>query len=372
MPETAILSDPKGRLRIEYSRPAMQKIRDRAIDGLMALPRIGMGVGGLLLGIRRDGVISLVNSIEIPCSHALGPSFNLTEGEKQYVAELIAGAGHPGVIGWYCSKTRGAPMLDDSEVAIFRQSFPGPDHLALVIWPSTVMPVRAAFYVRDKGGRILREIECDLDEWNPGAGEEQGENQREDPVTEVPIVVPETRVAAPPPPPPAPDIVRPSPVPIVPDTPVPQIQKRKPRLSGWMFAGAACVALAALSFFTRNIWRPASPLSLTLTQSDGKLMIRWNTDALRGMDHASLTINDGGSLQSLSLQRVQLNQGVYIYSPKSQRVTARMSVGDRSAIAVWFAPALTEPPPAQPAAAPVTPQKSPSKRPARPPVPDDR
>jgi len=60
----------------------MEKIRLQARDGLMALPRVGMGVGGLLLGTRQDGVVRLVDAIEIPCSHTLGPAFNLTDEEK--------------------------------------------------------------------------------------------------------------------------------------------------------------------------------------------------------------------------------------------------------------------------------------------------
>lgn len=107
----------------------MEKIRRLAREGFMALPRVGMGVGGLLLGTRHDGVIRLLDSIEIPCSHTGGPSFNLSDEEKEMVRELIAGAGEPGVVGWYCSKTRGAPALGDSEMAIYREYFSKPDRL---------------------------------------------------------------------------------------------------------------------------------------------------------------------------------------------------------------------------------------------------
>ena len=103
MPEIAHLTDPQSPFRIEYSRPVMERIRGQACDGLLALPRIGMGVGGLLLGVRQDGLVQLLDSIEIHCSHASGPGFLLTADEKERARELIAGAGVPGVIGLYCS-----------------------------------------------------------------------------------------------------------------------------------------------------------------------------------------------------------------------------------------------------------------------------
>src|SRR5579863_1704093 len=117
MQDTVDLSDPQSPLRILYSRAAMEQIRIRAREGLMAAPRVGMGVGGLLLGVREGRRIRLLDSIEIPCSHSGGPSFNLTADEKRESKEMIAEAAAPGasgkvdVIGWYCSKTRGYATL---------------------------------------------------------------------------------------------------------------------------------------------------------------------------------------------------------------------------------------------------------------------
>ena len=80
MQETVKLSDPRSPLQIEYSCAAMEQIRKRAREGLMAAPRVGMGVGGLLLGVREGARIQLLDCIDIPCSHSAGPSFNLSVG----------------------------------------------------------------------------------------------------------------------------------------------------------------------------------------------------------------------------------------------------------------------------------------------------
>lgn len=356
----------------------MQQIRARAIDGLLALPRIGMGVGGLLLGSSRNGVVRLLNSIEIPCSHSAGPSFNLTEAERKHVAQLIAGLAGTGVIGWYCSKTRGAPLLSDSEMALYRELCPGLEQIALVIKPSTIVPVRAAFFCRDSKGQVLQAIECDLDESTPP--ETQSESDPEPrPEKSIPAasamiapVASHVRESLPPPPDPE---VAPLPQPRTPPPPAPPIAPRKGGISGWILALAACLALAAAAYLTQNTWRPRPPLALTSGESNGKIAIRWNADALRGINRASLSINDGGNLDSVPLEGAQLNQGLYVYSPKSQRVTARLSYGDVSAITVWFAP---EPkPPATPVAAdPAPPVQSPAVQTPKPaahePVYDDR
>lgn len=377
MPEIARFTDPESPLKIEYSRAALEQIRERAIDGLLALPRIGMGVGGLLLGSRQNGVVRLLNSIEIPCSHAAGPSFLLTDAEKKHAAELIAGAGEHGVIGWYCSKTRGTAVLGDAEIALHRELFPGPEQIAMVLRPSTVSATRAAFYFPDDKGALIRGMECDVEEWRsaepepeiarpeiarPEIAEEEEKYAliSDEPAPPQPA---EPLVAAPLAEAPAIPVATPAPPPDLPSPPAalratgpdlfafaagPAPRKKVP---GWLLGVAACLALGAAAFLTQNTWYPRPPLTLTSMESNSKLVIRWNPDAFRGIDHASLSLNDGGNLQSLPLDRYQLNQGVYIYEPKSERVTTRLSAGDISAIAVWFAPPPKEPEPATPDAA---------------------
>ena len=378
----------------------------------MALPRVGMGVGGLLLGTREDGVIRLLDSIEIPCSHTGGPSFNLSDEEKEMVRELIAGAGEPGVVGWYCSKTRGAPALGDSEMAIYREYFSKPGQISLMLRPSAAEPMRAAFFFRDAKGNVVKGIECDIDEWRKGEAEiesavvepagvepagvepdfeeyipsEVGEPvpERIEPVVAQPVVMaPVVTPAVVTPAVVTPAVVTPAAVtpavvtpavaakveaarpavipepvalprdarPVAPVRPaVPDMfafsgppPRRKKRLV-WIFAAAAVLAAGATAFFTQDSWLPRPPLALTSTESDGNLAIRWNIDALRGIYHASMFVNDGGNLQLLPLDRFQINQGILIYKPKSERVTAKLSAGESSAIAVWLKPPPAAPP----------------------------
>ncbi len=424
MHETVYLSDPRSPLRIEYSQAAMEQIRKRARDGLMAAPRIGMGVGGLLLGVQEDRRIRLLDSVDLPCSHSAGPSFNLTPDEKRESREMVAEAGalsvsgKVGVVGWYCSKTRGEATLNESDLSFHTELFPGAGQVALVLRPSVLEPMRAAFFFRDERGAIVKGIECDVDEWRSAANDElaavpaepDAETdsvapvEPEKPVVAKPIVeklvVPmpvsskiveigppapkvaeaaETRLA---------DIIglvdttsaagsdtgtpgRPSAlpanrsplfVPLIPNRP------KRGKLPIVAVTTAALLVAGAAAFFTRDFWMPKPALTLTTSELNGSLLIHWNPEALRGVDHAQMFVNDGGQAtpSAVALDRVQLNSGLWSYTPTSKHVTAKLDAGEITAIAAWFAP---EPAPAK---APATPGDASSPAAQEAPPKDDR
>jgi hypothetical protein len=395
MRETVCLSDPRSPLRIEYSQAAMEQIRKRARDGLMAAPRIGMGVGGLLLGVREDARIRLLDSIDLPCSHSAGPSFNLTPDEKRESREMVAEAGalsvsgKVGVIGWYCSKTRGEATLNESDLSFYAELFPGAGQVALVLRPRVLEPMRAAFFFRDANGAVVKSIECDVDEWRPAANAGLASVAAEpDPEmdTSAPVEPEKPAVAKPVAPmpvspkiveigPPAPKVMeaaetklsdviglvnttsdagsdagtpaRPSALPAnrshlfgVPLTPNRPPRSKRPLVlamaAGLLVAGAA-------AFFTRDFWMPKPSLTLTTSELNGDLLIHWDPEALRGIDHAQMFVNDGGqpTPSAIALDRLELNSGMLSYTPKSKHVTAKLDAGEITAITAWFAPEPT-------------------------------
>jgi hypothetical protein len=121
-----------------------------AIDGLLAMPRIGLGIGGLLLGRREEGHIEVLRSVEIPCSHALGPSFVLTPAEVRAIVPLPESDddGPAQVVGWYCSKTRGNLELTEHDHRLFDSFCSEPWQALLLIHPAKGHPTKAAFGFR--------------------------------------------------------------------------------------------------------------------------------------------------------------------------------------------------------------------------------
>jgi proteasome lid subunit RPN8/RPN11 len=411
MRDIAYLSDESSPLRVAFSRAAMELIRERGLEGLTALPRGGMGVGGLLLGERHEGWTRLLDSIELPCSHSVGPSFELTMGEMAQTTQLMAGEGPLHVIGWYCSKTHGPVTLSEGDLTLYEQLFPQPWQIALVLRPSAIQPMRAAFYFRNDDGVVTKAFEWELVELSPASVVDDvdvAQEEKERPATnDLGLMVtksgdlkfptletPEPAHAparagyrnsagidfhpgngfvsrAMPRPPLPPPFRPPLPPPFIAEDRFFQEQavpRRKGGL-GWLLGIAALLAAGTIAFLTQDLWNPRPRLILRTAEENGVLLIRWNVDAVRGIDRASMLINDGGQLQTLPLDEDQLNAGALRYRAKSQRVTAKLNAGDSSDVTAWFAaePAPEPAPdPAPPAAAPPPPQKEANPPPAAP------
>src|SRR4051812_8719109 len=82
MSSTILWSDPSLPVAIHCAPGVLTGLEMAAADGLLAMPRIGLGVGGFLLGRRGNGCLYVLQSREIACSHARGPGFALTADEE--------------------------------------------------------------------------------------------------------------------------------------------------------------------------------------------------------------------------------------------------------------------------------------------------
>jgi proteasome lid subunit RPN8/RPN11 len=390
----------------------MEQIQERAREGLLAAPRVGMGIGGLLLGVRRDGRILLLDSIDISCSHSNGLSFNLTADELQESRDMIAEArslavpGGPVVIGWYCSKTRGDASLNEADLAFYNELFPERWQIALVVRPNPAEPLQAAFFFRNENGIPVKGLECRIDDWQafPGidARAESGlaenapqaalaarANSRTQTPAAAPVPAPAELAPMQAPPPremlghaetSLADIIELSEsgeaAGLEPPTmaydpgffEVSELEPVGPVRSGfrfgklaWIAGVVATLALGTAAFLTQDSWMPRPALVLSSIESDGNLMIHWNADALHGISKATMFLNDGvGGLQTVPLDAFQLNSGLLSYPLHSKRVTAKLTAGDVNAITVWFAP---DPP----AAVPVAPAPATAANPTAPP-----
>jgi len=121
-----------------------------ATDGLLAMPRTGLGIGGLLLGRQSGERLEILRTVAIPCSHAMGPSFVLTPEE---IAEVKASDGgmDNALVGWYCSKPNGRMVLSESDEALFDALCGERGKVALLIRPSLGNVTLATFALRGDG-----------------------------------------------------------------------------------------------------------------------------------------------------------------------------------------------------------------------------
>lgn len=370
---------------VECSRITAEQLRLAALDGLLALPRVGMGVGGLLLGTRVSDQIRILEAVEIPCGHSAGPSFALTDAEVAHAMDLVAKAAPLQVVGWYCSKTRGASVLSEQAAGLFRTLCPESWQVMLLLRPSTVEPSRAVLFVRDPGGNVVIGGEQDLDPAKQADPEKQdkdhlpardtsapsrdrpyngGASHREMPTAEPPVneqllpplpalgslpspkaAHPLLAVLNPPRTAPLEDAVTERIAPSVPMSPVAAPRflvapapNGMRRWLPWVLA-AAISAGGATAWITRAEWMPRPELTLSAVDLNGHLSIRWNVDAVRGSNTGVLSVNDGGDLHSYPLDRHLLEAGSMGYDRKSARVTATLRVGETRAIYLFLDPA---------------------------------
>lgn len=154
---------PDESLPVEiYCAPGvLTGLETMATDGLLAMPRTGLGIGGLLLGRRGNRRIDILKTRAIPCSHAMGPAFVLTpeeieasltlpadDGELENEAEPDAGYE---VVGWYCSRPNGQLALTENGQALFDALCPEPWQAAFLIRPSLGRATIAVFGFRSHG-----------------------------------------------------------------------------------------------------------------------------------------------------------------------------------------------------------------------------
>jgi proteasome lid subunit RPN8/RPN11 len=306
MKETVRWSDSSIPIRIEYSKAAIDQIREKAAAGLAVLPQPA-GVGGLLLGEYAEESITLLDSIEILCSHSLGPEFILTNAEIERSWKLFGRAGSLTVVGWYCSKPRGELSLSEPDQKLYKQLLPRSWQIAMVLRTGARESVRAAIFFRNAAGEVVKSSERDLIEERVEP-EVQSDGRAEP--------VPSRSLFASFDPP----------------------QRRK--ILPWVIAGVLLVAGGA-GFATRDAWMPRPPLKLTAQETDGRLIIAWNPAALRGIEHASVFINDGdpGQTLEINLDPLQLKAGSLPWYRKSGHVKARLVAGSERAVAEFDGPA---------------------------------
>jgi proteasome lid subunit RPN8/RPN11 len=358
MAELNIWKDPGLQIPVAFAPEAMERIRRAAVQGMLSLRRVGVGVGGLLLGSYTGGKVTILDSRPIACAHNFGPSFRLTPEE---VTAALAQAGETGelrVVGMYCSKPRGPAEVNDDDRQLFESLCPEQWQPMLVVSPKSNDASTGAVFSRGAGRALLGGAQLPIEETPIAATVEPVVAE---PVIAEPLPVelaPVELVAVGPAPPVAPN-VEPSPlleVILDPEPPPPPVPLRLPRTAAsrpkapaervssrrqdaplfvrtvpvkrarpnsWMlWAGvpAMIVAFCVAAFLTQDRWMPRPPLELRSYDSGGLLTVEWNRSAVRGIEDGSLLFTDGTDTNTIVLNGAKLHSGSFQYARKSGRV----------------------------------------------------
>src|ERR1051326_909083 len=167
MPESGTKSSvvawsvPECPFAIEISARALDDIRLAVTDAFFSLARGGVEIGGILLGTFTPHLLSIVEYAPLECEHAFGPGFAISLNDEARLRTLLTSVpgDFPGlqIVGWYHSHTRSEIFLSEQDLEVYRQFFPAPWQVAMVMKPHTFEPARIGFFFRDATGHIHAE-----------------------------------------------------------------------------------------------------------------------------------------------------------------------------------------------------------------------
>ena len=149
---------PGKAIRVRLAFEVIDRMNIDIMQGFGAVPRRGAEVGGILLGrVEEGGASVLVEDFEtVPCEHLYGPSYQLSEADRQRLAEALErrrsqSGPASGIVGLYRSHTRGKLALFDQDTALFAECCAGPADVFLLVRPYAARPGVAGFFIRENG-----------------------------------------------------------------------------------------------------------------------------------------------------------------------------------------------------------------------------
>lgn len=152
-------------IAVRLRQPAMEALYREVMEGFNALPRRGMEVGGILLGVRNADSVTVEDFEPVISEHRLGPSYLLSDTDIEGLRESIDwfGSGsraNLSVVGFYRSHTRSEFSSTEDDEKLFAQHLPEGAGVFLLIKPLRQQTAVADFFFWEDGR--LREASTPL------------------------------------------------------------------------------------------------------------------------------------------------------------------------------------------------------------------
>jgi hypothetical protein len=351
---------PGKPLSVLLSYGVVDRLLREALRGLGAVPRRGAEIGGLLLGSAQRGeklVVRIEDYWPVPCEYCFGPSYVLSEGDRQSLGQALekwkpSPARAIYAVGYYRSHTRKESWLGEEDVWLFSTYFSDSTKVALVIKPRVTSVSVGGFFFWERG-EVRAEstyLEFPFDRRAlgggepPPAGEDAPPAGRAETAAEESSHEPELGEATP-----GSDFI---PLPSFLTGPPPQT--RKSRVESLWVRMAILAALLSLGSWLGFLaarqyhrWVPKSiandpfSLGLAVMEYGDNLHLSWNRNApaIRIAERGILLIADGDQNRSLELDEGQLRNGSVIYRRLAGPIRFRLEVflrgGNRSVTETW-------------------------------------
>jgi hypothetical protein len=315
--------------------------------GFGLVPKRGAEVGGILLGTVKSDTIRIEDFEPVPCTYARGPSYLLTDAERESFEEACQRRGTEAV-GYYRSHTREGLALQPEDLHLLERHF----KLALLVKPFATKPSTAGFFVRENGVfPAATPLEFPFRRWEM-TGEEpprrapmqERKRKEREPGAPVQSAPSGEKVAAAPV-----SAIAPQPYyrifsmePTEPPKELPEQPRSKSRTGIWLVACFVFLLLGVLlGYEAMRITAPQRgasdfALSLAAERTGENLTVRWNPNAraVLSASNAVLEIEDGGDTKRVELDRPTLSNGSMLYHNVSDKIHFRLVVYLNSGLTV--------------------------------------
>jgi hypothetical protein len=304
---------PHDGRRVLLDEQVVRGLRMLAIEKLIALPRRGIEVGGILAGEQRGGEMQIEGFEEAPCEHRYGPSYALSASDREKQSGLLAerrGATPP-VMGFFRSFTARDPVIEEADEIFVREHFPRGDFVYLMLQPQSAENCLASFrFFRD--GQLLPEVEDPPFVFDPGQMPVMEPAVEEKPAPSLPPSY-RSRVQAP--------------GQVVPAWAAEPL----PRRSRWWIPALVCLVAVAGGAAIYKLWNETrqprwAELHLDARPVGGRLAVSWDANAPRALDatRGLLAVTDGDAHREIALDPAQIRAGAYTYTPSHGNVGMRL------------------------------------------------
>jgi hypothetical protein len=317
---------PQDGRHILLGEPAVSKLRRLAVDGLIALPRRGIEVGGLLVGEARLGDIQIQTWEEVLCEHRYGPSYALSPADREALSALLAARpeGAPQVVGFFRSFTSRDPIIEEADEAFVGEHFPEGDFVYLMLQPLSPLECLATFrFFHD--GQLVPETEdppfafdtSKMRAMQPRVEEPVAEGpvleqnaDRDGGQSAEPLLLPPSYRAR---------------------MEVEDIHQATAPRSRWLVPALICLASVLAGALIYQTWTAPRELRWTDLRLDvrpvgGLLEVTWDPQVPRSLQASRglLSVTNGAQRREILLNARQILTGKYSYSPSNGDVSLRL------------------------------------------------
>jgi general secretion pathway protein A len=111
---------------VRYGRAVLGQIADQMTAGFRVSSWGGVEVGGVLLGTREGSSFSITDYRPVDCEHAHGPSYELTDRDRESMQKVVELARSEGLeaVGWYKSVSNRELAISEADEAVWAALFP--------------------------------------------------------------------------------------------------------------------------------------------------------------------------------------------------------------------------------------------------------